>query len=127
MKKVIPLIIALAFASMSGASAQLIVKTVDQSELTIGWVNVYELPANGGGWYDGGPSAIADLRAQFPLSNEVIFSPNTTNNPSLYTPGPGGEGNKMMDAFLLASVSDSLSGTLQFEGNVVDFSLARRP
>jgi hypothetical protein len=129
MKKIIPLIIALSLAGIGGASAQsTIFKTINSAEMNLGWITAFELPANGGGWYDGFPSPIGELNAVYPSSDTVVFSPNTTSNPSSvwYTPSGqlGAAGNKIVESLLLAQADGTLSGTLQFEGVISDFSLS---
>jgi hypothetical protein len=128
MKKVIPLIIALAFASMSGASAQLIVKTVDQSELAFGYMSVNELPSAGGAFFSAGSVPISDITATFNSPTSVTFSPNTTSltGPQWYDPstgGPGSLGQKIMSGYLFAQETGTLSGTLSFTGDVLAYNL----
>jgi hypothetical protein len=126
MKKVIPLIIALAFASLPGASAQLIVKTIDQSELNLGWMTVRDLPADGNAFQFGSAWPVADLVATFASASSVTLSPATiSTNDSFWYTQPGNVGNKMMSALLLAEASrGSLSGdTLSFRGVVTNYSL----
>jgi hypothetical protein len=127
MKKVIPLIIALAFASLPGASAQLIVKTIDQSELNLGWVQVFDLPSDGGAFQFGQPTGLANLVATFPTSTNVTLAPNNTiTDPSTFWYSqPGDVGNKEIQSLLYSSANrGSLIGdTLSFEFIVTDYSL----
>ncbi len=78
-----------------------------------GYVNVYELPANGGGYLWGSSWGIADLRASF-VENDMIYMQLNTNN---YAPGDEywvnpttGLGNKQVEA------------NLYYEINGIDFA-----
>jgi hypothetical protein len=127
MKKLIPLIIAVTLVSISAASAQTNFRTINSAEMNIYWLNAYELPSNGGGYWDGGPTQIDNLNAQYSSSSSVVFSPNTTNNPSPIWYTPSGEvgalGNKMINSFLLGQESGTLSGRLEFAGFVTSYNL----
>ena len=64
-------------------------------------MNVFELPANGGGFVFNGPWGTSDLRATF-AGPTLTLSPNTIADPSTFWyqggGGPGAPGNKIMDA-----------------------------
>ena len=121
---------ALAFAA--ALSAQGVVVKVNDS--TAGWnafMNVFELPSNGGGYVFGSPWAISDLRAVFDDStNKLTLFPNSIGdaNPFWYLPagGPGSTGNKQMDAVLYReSLDGSMSDTtVTFTGTVLSNSFA---
>ena len=101
--------------------------TVDPAAPWIGFMNVFELPSNGGGYVFGSGWGTADLAAMF--SGPVLtLAPNTIGdpNPFWYTPsgGPGATGNKIMDANMYVEPAGSLPGQLvTFKGNVLSNSL----
>lgn len=89
------------------------------------FMNVFELPSNGGAYVFGSGWGIADLNATFnDGSNKLTLSPNTIGdpNPFWYTPagGPGAAGNKIMEANLYQESTGPLAGqTVTFEGTVL--------
>lgn len=108
------------------ASAQAVVVGVDQGPAGyIGYMNVFELPANGGGYVFGSGWGVADLNASFDNgAGTLTLSPNTIGdpNPFWYTPsgGPGAAGNKIMEANLYHEVTGSYSGqSVTFAGKVL--------
>jgi len=111
-------------------SAQAAVVTVGNSSANwLGYMNVFELPASGGGYVFGSPWGVDGLRATFDDSAaKMTLFPNSVDdpNPFWYLPegGPGSMGNKNMEANCYHEVSDgSLSGvTVTFQGNVVSNS-----
>ncbi len=113
-------------------SAQAVVVTPGDSNANwLGFINVSELPANGGAYVFGSPWGIPDLVAIFDDgAGTVTLKPNSINdpNPFWYTPegGPGSTGNKNMDCVLYHEISDgSLNGVeVTFEGTVLSNSLA---
>jgi hypothetical protein len=128
MKKLL-LITTLVATAITGASAQTVYKTIDSSEMTGGFVNVSELPSNGGAYVFGSAWAIADLCTTFPTSSSVVFSPNKINDPASfwYTPTgePGSTGNKVIEASLYAESTGAFNGqTVQFDGTVTAFDLS---
>ena len=74
---------------------------VDPAAAWTGFMNVFELPSNGGAYVFGGTWATKDLVATF-SSTEPTLAPNSIDDPSSfwYTPsgGPEAMGNKIMDA-----------------------------
>jgi hypothetical protein len=108
-------------------SAQAIV--VDVGNSTAPWnafINVSELPENGGAYVFGSPWGVPDLRAIFDDSNSnVTLYVNSIDdpNPFWYLPegGPGSTGNKNMDCVLYRQVDDgSMTGVpVTFEGTVL--------
>jgi hypothetical protein len=96
---------------------------------TIGWrgyMNVFELPANGGGFVFGSSWGVPDLVATFDDPNsKLTLSPNTIGDPAefWYIGGgaPGNPGNKIMDASLYQEFApgDLAGETLTFEGTVL--------
>ena len=107
-------------------NAQVTVK-VDPSATWNGFMNVSELPSNGGGYVFGSGWGTADLTAVF--SGPVLtLGPNTIGDPASfwYTPsgGPGATGNKIMEANFYVEVTGPLSGVnLTFEGEVLSNTL----
>lgn len=93
------------------------------------FMNVSELPSNGGGFVFGSPWGVSDLVASFDAGAQTItMSPNTIGDPDPFWyqggGGPGAPGNKIMEANLYREVADgSLSGTtVTFSGFVVSNS-----
>jgi beta-glucanase (GH16 family) len=96
--------------------------TVDPAEEWLGYMNVSELPANGGGYLSGGTWNVADLRTSFSGST-LTLSPTTINDPAPYWyiggGAPGRPGNKIMGANMYVQKTGSLSGkTITFTGTV---------
>lgn len=100
--------------------------TVDPGASWLGFMNVSELPSNGGGYVFGSGWGTADLTATF--SGDVLtLGPNTIGDPNPFWyqggGGPGAPGNKTMEANMYIQ-DDSLSGqVLTFEGVVLSNSL----
>lgn len=119
----------LAASSTSFAGLTLTKVTVDSAKMTGGYMNVFELPSNGGAYVFGSGWGIADLNAVFSNPGTVTLSPNTIGdpNPFWYTPsgGPGSVGNKIMEGNLYAQPTDGTltAVTVQLEGVVTNFSL----
>lgn len=95
----------------------------DSSAPWLGFMNVFNLPADGGDYQFGSDWGIADLVANFDDgAGTLTMSPNTIGDPDPYWyiggGGPGAQGNKIMEANLYQQLSDgSLSGTtVTFEG-----------
>ena len=115
----------LAFCAALGASgsAQAITVGVDSNQIWNGYMNVFNLPANGGAYQFGSNWGTADLVAVF-NGGSLTLSPNTIGDPNSYwyTPsgGPGATGNKIMEANFYVQVPDGqVSGqTLTFQGTV---------
>jgi hypothetical protein len=101
---------------------------VDPGAPWLGFMNVSELPSNGGAYVFGQSWGVADLTATF-SGGILTLGPNSVNDPSpfWYTPsgGPGAMGNKNMDANMYVQVDDgSLSGqSVTFTGNVLSNTL----
>jgi len=92
----------------------------------VGFMNVFELPQNGGGFVFGSGWGTADLTAVW--SGDVLtLGPNTINDTSTFWyvggGGPGAAGNKNMDANMYVQ-SDALAGeTVTFTGKVLSNTL----
>lgn len=100
------------------------VVTVDPGATWVGYMNVFDLPVNGGAYLWGSSWGTADLCATF--SGPVLtLAPNSIGdpNPYWYTPsgGPGAAGNKIMDAVMyVQSDGGALGGqAVTFTGNVL--------
>lgn len=105
---------------------------VDSSKTWIGYMNVTDLPANGGGYQFGSSWATADLDATF-SGNTLTLTPNDNidrNNPidAYWWQAPNNGslaavGNKNMDASMYVQ-DDTLAGqTVTFSGNCVSNTL----
>ena len=98
---------------------------IDPNATWLGFMNWFEIPANGGAYVSGGGWGTKDLTANFTNSNTVLtLGPNSVNdpNPYWYTPsgGPGATGNKIMDAnFYQESTGVYTGQTLNFSGTVL--------
>lgn len=90
----------------------------------LGWMNVFDLPANGGAYLWGSPWGIPDLVAIFnDPANTLTLKPNSIGDPSPYWyqggGGPGAPGNKIMEANLYQEYTDVYNGqVLTFQGVV---------
>jgi hypothetical protein len=103
--------------------------TVDPTAAWIGFMNVFELPENGGGYVFGSVWGTADLKANFSgptLTLQACF----VNDPSAFwfNPAPGGPGvpgNKTMDANMYVEPAPGtyVGQTLTFNGSVLSNSL----
>ncbi len=100
----------------------------DSSAPWLGFMNVFELPANGGGFVFGSAWGLSDLTASFDDgAGTVTMGPNTVGDPDPFWyqggGGPGALGNKFMEANMYQEITGDYSGaTVNFSGNVVDFS-----
>ena len=121
--------------AVSSAQAQVTVNVPDSTAPWLGFMNVSELPENGGAYVFGSSWGVPDLNVAFDdANNKFTFSPNTIGDPNEFwyqntsgtaTPpnvgGPGQRGNKSMEANLYIEVNDdSLSGQMvTFEGTIL--------
>lgn len=123
--------LAAAIALTTASRADTVIQ-VNAGDPWTGYMNVFDLPEDGGAYRFGSPWGTADLRAVFSGST-LTLSPNTIGDPNEYwykntsgvaTPpnvgGPGQAGNKIMEANLYVQKSDgSLSGqNVKFTGTV---------
>ncbi len=113
-------------AALSAPALGQVVHVGDSTAPWLGFMNVSDLPENGGVYQFGSPWAIQDLVAVFDdAARTLTLSPNTIGDPNEYWyqggGGPGAPGNKIMEASLYQEVSDgSLSGvTVTFEGTIL--------
>jgi hypothetical protein len=112
----------------AGAAWADTVVTVNPSTINLGYMNVFNLPGDGGAFQFGSGWGIGDLTAVYAGSN-VTLGPNCIGdpNPYWYLPGggPGAVGNKIMEANLYAEPAGSLPGqNVTFVGNVISNTLA---
>ena len=101
--------------------------TADPSGNWLGYMNVSELPANGGAVLFGQPWNIPDLSAAF-SGNILTLKPNSIADPATYWyvggGAPGHPGNKIMGANMYVEKTGALSGkTVTFSGNVLSNTL----
>ena len=107
-----------------GAAQGAVVGVGDSSAPWLAYMNVFELPVNGGGFVFGSPWGRNDLNTTFDDSaNKLTLSPNTIGDPSDFWyiggGGPGAPGNKIMEANLYMETTGVYVGeTLTFEGFV---------
>ena len=97
--------------------------TVDPGATWNGYMNVFQLPSNGGAFVFGSGWGVADLNASF-SGPTLTLTPNTIGDPDpfWYTPsgGPGATGNKVMNANMYVETTGTYVGqTLTFTGQVL--------
>ncbi len=103
--------------------------TIDGGAMANGYMNVSNLPADGGDFQFGSSWGAADLTATFNgAGDEVTMIPNSIGDPDPYWyiggGAPGNPGNKIMEANLYAEETDTYAGQLvTFAGNVTALSL----
>jgi hypothetical protein len=89
--------------------------SVDPGAPWLGFMNVFELPSNGGAYVFGSVWGTADLVATF-AGPVLTLTPNTINDPSSFWyqggGGPGSPGNKTMDANMYVEETGPLSGQM---------------
>jgi hypothetical protein len=112
----------------AGAAWADVTVTVDPTAIKLGYMNVFNLPVDGGAFQFGSGWGIADLNAAYSGSN-LTLSPNTIGDPAPYwylpSGGPGATGNKIMEANMYAEPAGSLPGqNVTFVGSVLSNSLA---
>lgn len=112
---------------VAGSAASAAIVTAGGSTQTppwLGYMNVFNLPADGGGFQFGSSWGIPDLNASFnDPSNELTLSVNTIGDPNEYWyiggGGPGAQGNKIMEANLYHEETDVYNGqNVVFKGKV---------
>jgi PEP-CTERM motif len=126
-RRILASIVTCGLACVASAAKANTSVTVNPGAPWQGFMNVFELPSNGGAYVFGSSWGTADLTATF-AGPVLTLGPNSVNDTSSfwYTPagGPGAVGNKTMDANMYVEVDDgSLSGqTVTFAGNVLSNS-----
>lgn len=126
MKKMMMMLGAAAVLAGTAQAGTAVDVRIDQSDAPwLAFMNVFELPANGGGYVFGSPWGIADLNASFDDGARTLtMSPNTIGDPDpfWYQGGgaPGNPGNKIMEANLYQQSDGGLAGTtVNFSGTVL--------
>jgi hypothetical protein len=112
--------------SVSVARADTIV-TVDPTAIKLGYMNVFNLPGDGGAFQFASGWALGDLTATYAGSN-LTLGPNTIGDPNPYWyiggGAPGSPGNKIMEANCYAEPAGSLPGqNVTFTGTVLSNTL----
>jgi len=102
--------------------------TVSSADPYLGYMNVFELPSNGGGFLWGSGWGTADLCAVFFPGDQLKLSPNCIGDPNSYwyTPSgqPGCTGNKVMEANMYVEQTGPWAGqTINFTGSVLSNTL----
>ncbi|MCC6426800.1 MAG: hypothetical protein IT435_08250 [Phycisphaerales bacterium] len=110
-------------ASVCGFAAPALAEqnvTVDPGQTWLGFMNVFELPSNGGGYVFGSPWGTGDLAASF-AGDGLTLSPNTnTYNPNdPFWVQPNGEGNKWMNANMYVEQGNWDGETVNFRGHTL--------
>jgi len=96
----------------------------DPAKSWAGFMNVFSLPADGGGYQFGSGWGAADLRAAF-SGDLLTLRPctNVSNPTDAYWVKPNGSGNKQMQANWYVDTASLLNSNIVFSGNVVDYRL----
>jgi hypothetical protein len=91
--------------------------TVDPAKPWVGYMNVFELPANGGAYLWGSGWALDALPAVF-TGSQLKLSPNTNcyNAADPYWVKPDGSGNKSMNANIYVEDTSLVGKTISFTG-----------
>jgi beta-glucanase (GH16 family) len=97
--------------------------TIDPAEQWLGYINVFDLPQDGGAYQYGSSHPTADLRAVFDGPVLELY-PNSTSDTSTYWyvggGAPGNPGNKRVDASMYVEKTGELSGRkVTFQGTVL--------
>ncbi len=108
-------------ASYSNIATNVVPLTFNPTANWLGYMNVFNLPSQGGGYVFGSPWGTNDLVATI-SGNELCLQPNRIGdpNPFWYTPsgGPGSTGNKIMEA---NHYIENTTGT--FAGQTISYSV----
>ena len=124
-------IAAAVFTVMAGVATAVEKVTIDGTAMTLGYMNVFNLPSAGGAFQFGSSWGIGDLCAVYSGGGTTVTcSPNTIGDPASYwyipSGGPGCTGNKIMEANLYAEQTNGLYAgvTVNFAGVVENFTLS---
>ena len=103
------------------------VRSVDFRQTWNGYMNVSNLPADGGAFQFGSSWGTADLTAVFE-GGQLVLGPNTIGDPDPYWyqggGGPGAAGNKIMEANMYVEETDVFGAeTLTFSGTFDSFTM----
>jgi hypothetical protein len=124
------LIKTIAMCTVIGATINLNAQTytVDPTQTWLGYMNVFELPSNGGGYDFGSSWGTGDLDASF-SGPTLTLTPNTSidrdvpTDPYWWQNGGTGAGNHTMAASMYVEKDGFAGGTVNFTGNVLDNTL----
>ena len=110
-------VVAVALMALPAMSLANVMVTVDPGQTWLGYMNVYDLPENGGAFLWGSPWGTPDLPAIFD-GDELTLSPNTnTYDPAdPYWVNPDGSGAKWMDANMYVEDTSLIGETIDFVG-----------
>lgn len=94
--------------------------TIDPGSTWFGYMNVFELPANGGGYLWGSSWGAGDLPAVY-TGDELRLSPNTNcyNAADPYWVNLDGSGNKQMEANLYVEDTSLVGKSVSFAGQTL--------
>lgn len=119
------LIAGFSLLALAGATSRAEVDvTVDPGQTWLGYMNVFELPSNGGAYLWGSPWGTSDLRASF-TGDVLRMSPNTNcyNPADPYWVNPDGTGAKWMSANIYVENPALVGETVHFSGKTLVNSL----
>ena len=114
--------------ALCASSAQAVnVQITPTSSPLLGYMNVFQLPANGGGYMFGSGWGVQDLRANF-TGNVLKLEAAPIGTADAYwyqngTGGPGAAGNKNMDASVYIEDNSLAGQSVTFSGNVLENTL----
>lgn len=112
-------------AGVSSVNAQTLVQ-VDPAKSWVGYMNVFNLPADGGAYQFGSSWGTAALRAAFSGGTQLVLSPNTNvweTTDTYWVKGDGVSPNKSMDASFYVQDDTLTSQNVTFAGNCLDNTL----
>jgi hypothetical protein len=114
------------YAAALAGPAGAVTVTVDPGHNWLGFMNVFELPSNGGAFVFNSGWGTADLTATF-AGPVLTLGPNSVNDTSTFWyqggGGPGAPGNKNMFASMYVEETGTLNGqSVTFTGQVVSNS-----
>src|SRR5262245_37955573 len=96
----------------------------DPSKGWAGFMNVFNLPADGGGYQFSSGWGAADLRAAFSADLLTLRPCTNVSSPTNgYWVKPDGSGNKQMEANFYVDTASLVGSNITFSGNVVDYKL----
>jgi hypothetical protein len=127
MKKTIFLLVLLVggFTFINGQN----VVEVDANATFVGYANVFELPANGGGYAFGQPWGVPELKTVVdPAGGTITLQPNFNtygDNPTdpFWVNQSTGEGNKIFEGNTYVEDASLVGSELTFNGGVVSYTL----
>lgn len=127
MKKIILLLVIL-IGGLPLIKAQNTV-TVDASQTILGYINVFETPANGGAFVFGQPWGVPELQTIVDVGNNTFtLQPNFNtygDNPTdpFWVDQATGEGNKLMEASTYVEDASLVGSELTFEGGTISHTI----